>query len=121
MSGLLDEVLAAHGGLERWQAVTALTAHGTFGGLLRSRFPGNRMANVTVRVQLAGQPPCGHSHALPTTDLLRGLCRPIRRHDYVAQPGCKTPDQAACDSEASEEAGGSGLSVLGEVGMLALV
>src|SRR4030088_3691596 len=55
MSGLLDEVLAAHGGLERWRAVTALTAHGTFGGLLRSRFPGNRMANVTVRVQLAQQ------------------------------------------------------------------
>lgn len=55
MSGLLDEVLAAHGGLERWQAVTALTAHGTFGGLLRSRFRGNRMANVTVRVQLAEQ------------------------------------------------------------------
>jgi hypothetical protein len=55
MSGLLDEVFAAHGGLQRWQAVTALTAHGTFGGLLRSRFPGNRMANVTVRVQLAQQ------------------------------------------------------------------
>jgi hypothetical protein len=55
MSGLLDEVLAAHGGLERWRAVTALTAHGTFGGVLRSRFPGNRMANVTVRVQLAEQ------------------------------------------------------------------
>ena len=55
MSRLLDEVFAAHGGLERWRAVTALTAHGTFGGLLRSRFPGNRMANVTVRVQLAEQ------------------------------------------------------------------
>ncbi|MFF7941499.1 hypothetical protein ACFZC5_17440 [Nocardia gamkensis] len=42
MSGLLDEVLTAHGGLERWRAVTALTAltaHGRFGGLLRSRFP----------------------------------------------------------------------------------
>jgi hypothetical protein len=55
VSGLLDEVLAAHGGLERWRAVTALTAHGTFGGLLRSRFPGNRMADVTVRVQPAEQ------------------------------------------------------------------
>jgi hypothetical protein len=55
MSGLLDEVLAAHGGLEQWRAVTALTAHGRFGGLLRSRFPGNRMANITVRVQLAEQ------------------------------------------------------------------
>jgi hypothetical protein len=55
VSGLLDEVLAAHGGLDRWRAVTALTAHGRFGGLLRSRFPGNRMANVNVRVQLAEQ------------------------------------------------------------------
>lgn len=55
MSGLLDEVLAAHGGLERWRSVTALTARATFGGLLRSRFPGNRMADVTVRVQLAEQ------------------------------------------------------------------
>lgn len=55
MGGLLDEVLAAHGGLDRWRAVTALTAHGRFGGLLRSRFPGNRMATVSVRVQLAEQ------------------------------------------------------------------
>jgi hypothetical protein len=55
MSGLLDEVVAAHGGIERWQAVTALTAHGRFGGLLRARFPGNRMAEVTVRVQSAQQ------------------------------------------------------------------
>jgi hypothetical protein len=55
VSGLLDEVLAAHGGLERWRAVTALTAHGSFGGLLRSRLPGNRMADVTVRVQVAEQ------------------------------------------------------------------
>jgi hypothetical protein len=44
MSELLDEVLAGHGGQKRWRAVTALTAHGRFGGTLRSRFPGNRMA-----------------------------------------------------------------------------
>ena len=55
MSGLLDEVLAVYGGLERWRAVTALTAHGRFSGLLRPRFPGNRMANVSVRVELAEQ------------------------------------------------------------------
>jgi hypothetical protein len=55
VSGLLNEVLAAHGGVERWRAATAITAHGTFGGLLRSRFPGNQMANATVRVQLAEQ------------------------------------------------------------------
>ncbi|WP_199561975.1 hypothetical protein [Micromonospora deserti] len=56
MSRLLDEILTAHGGLGRWQAMTALTAHGRFGGLLRSRFPGNRLANLTARVQLAEQP-----------------------------------------------------------------
>ena len=55
MNRLLAEVLTAHGGLERWRAVTAITAHGTFRGLLRSRFPGNRLANVNVRVQLAEQ------------------------------------------------------------------
>ena len=55
MSDLLDEVLAAHGGLERWRAVTALTAHGRFGGLLRTRMPGNRMADVNVRVEMAEQ------------------------------------------------------------------
>lgn len=55
MSGLLHEILIAHGGLERWRAATSLTAHGRFGGLLRSRFPGNRMADVNVRVQLAEQ------------------------------------------------------------------
>lgn len=55
MSGLLDEVLAAHGGLERWRAVTALAVDGRFGGLLCSRFPGNRMTNVTARLQMAHQ------------------------------------------------------------------
>jgi hypothetical protein len=55
MSELLDEVVAAHGGQKRWRAVTAMTAHGRFGGMLRSRFPGNRMAALTVRVHLAQQ------------------------------------------------------------------
>lgn len=55
MNQLLADVLTGHGGLERWRAAAAITAHGTFGGLLRSRFPGNRMANVNVRVQLTEQ------------------------------------------------------------------
>lgn len=55
MASLLDDVLAAHGGFERWQSITALTVHGTLGGLLRSRFPGNRMSNLTARIQLAKQ------------------------------------------------------------------
>ena len=54
MSGLVDEVLTAHGGVDRWRAVTAVTAHGRFGGLLSTRFPGNRVA-VAVRVRLAEQ------------------------------------------------------------------
>src|ERR1700751_1685462 len=66
MSGVLDEVLAVYGGLERWRAVTALTPHGRFRGLLRSRFPGNRMANVTVRVELAEQQAV--FHGLPHED-----------------------------------------------------
>ncbi len=55
MSWLLDEVITAHGGRDRWRAVTALTARGGFGGLLQARFPGNRMADVTARVELAEQ------------------------------------------------------------------
>lgn len=55
MNELLDEVLTAHGGLQRWRAVTAITVHGRFGGLLRRRFPGNQMASVNVRVQLPEQ------------------------------------------------------------------
>lgn len=55
MNALLEEVLTAHGGLERWRAVTAIAARGTFGGLLRSRFPGNQLADVDVRVELAEQ------------------------------------------------------------------
>jgi hypothetical protein len=33
VSALLDELLAAHGGADRWREVTAITAHGTSGGL----------------------------------------------------------------------------------------
>lgn len=55
MSELLDRVLGAHGGLERWRAVTALTVHARFSGLLSTRFPGNRMANATARVQMSDQ------------------------------------------------------------------
>jgi hypothetical protein len=55
MSGLLDEVLAAHGGVERWREVKAISSRGKVGGLLSSRFPGNRMADVNVRVQMAEQ------------------------------------------------------------------
>ncbi|BBX44426.1 hypothetical protein GCM10009641_54060 [Mycobacterium cookii] len=54
MNDLLHEVLSAHGGLERWRSAT--TVHGrvrTGGLLIRTRVPGNRMADyrITVDVQ----------------------------------------------------------------------
>jgi hypothetical protein len=55
MSGVLDEVLAAHGGLDRWRAAGTISALGRFGGVLRSRMPGNRMASVALQMDLAEQ------------------------------------------------------------------
>jgi hypothetical protein len=52
---LLDEVLTAHGGAQRWRSVSTITAQGRLGGLLPKRFPGNKLANFTVRVQVAEQ------------------------------------------------------------------
>src|SRR3990170_2814829 len=40
MNELLDDVLTAYGGAERWQSVSAITAQGRAGGLLPKRFPG---------------------------------------------------------------------------------
>lgn len=51
---LLDEVLDAHGGLERWRAARRVGARVRSGGLLiRTRVPGNRFADyrVTTEVQ----------------------------------------------------------------------
>ncbi|WP_320672715.1 hypothetical protein [Patulibacter defluvii] len=53
MSGLLDEVLAAHGGVERWRSTTAIAARGRLEGLLPKRFPGERLARFDVRVDVA--------------------------------------------------------------------
>src|SRR5579859_653320 len=55
LSGLLAEVVAAHGGLAGWNAAAAITARARFGGLLSSRFPGSRMAVVRVMAQLEAQ------------------------------------------------------------------
>ena len=54
MSELLDEVSAADGAAERWHAVTAITAHSTGGGVLRSRLargraPAAQCCNQRVR------------------------------------------------------------------------
>ncbi len=51
--GLLDEVLDAHGGLERWSAATEIKARVRSGGVLpRTRTPGNRLADYELSVQL---------------------------------------------------------------------
>ena len=52
MNELLDEVLTAHGGTQRWQSVSAITARGRLGGLFPTRFPGNKLANFTVAVRI---------------------------------------------------------------------
>ena len=53
MSALLDEVLEAHGGLERWRAASAVRARVRSGGLLvRTRVPGNRFADYRLKVDV---------------------------------------------------------------------
>jgi hypothetical protein len=53
MSALLDEVLEAHGGLERWRAARTISARMRSGGLLmRTRVPGNRFADYQVTVDV---------------------------------------------------------------------
>ena len=54
MTGLLEEVLEAHGGLERWRAARSITARVRSGGfLLRTRVPGNRFADYRITVEPA--------------------------------------------------------------------
>jgi hypothetical protein len=50
---LLEEVLEAHGGLERWSTTKRITARERVGGLLpRTRMPGNRFAECKVTVDV---------------------------------------------------------------------
>jgi hypothetical protein len=50
---LLDEVLEAHGGAERWRSANEIRAHVRTGGfLVRTRFPGNRMAEYDLRLNV---------------------------------------------------------------------
>jgi hypothetical protein len=53
MGALLDEVLEAHGGLERWRAARTIQARVRAGGfLLRTRVPGNRFADYRLTVDV---------------------------------------------------------------------
>ena len=54
VSELLDQVLEAHGGLERWRAAKTIRAAVRAGGmLLRTRMPGNRFADYRLQMELA--------------------------------------------------------------------
>lgn len=54
--GLIDQVLEAHGGLERWRAARTIESRVRTGGLLlRTRMPGTRFADYRQRVQV-GEP-----------------------------------------------------------------
>ena len=51
---LLDEVLAAHGGADRWRAARTIRAGVRSGGLLpRTRIPGNRLADYRLTVDVS--------------------------------------------------------------------
>ncbi len=51
--GLLDEVLEAHGGVERWRDASTITARVRSGGfLVRTRMPGTRFADYTLNVDV---------------------------------------------------------------------
>ncbi len=52
MTELLDKVLTAPGGAERWQSISSITARGRLDGLLPKRFAGNKLANFTFQVQI---------------------------------------------------------------------
>lgn len=55
MSALLDEVLEAHGGADRWRSVSSITAQGRITGLLPKRFAGNKLASFTFEVRTTKQ------------------------------------------------------------------
>jgi hypothetical protein len=82
MSALLDEVLTAHGGAERWQSVSTITARGRLEGLLPKRFAGNKLSNFTFQVQVAEQHTVLHDfpHAGKRAVFDRGDVR-IESHD----------------------------------------
>lgn len=53
MSDLLEEVLDAHGGIDRWRSAATIHARVRSGGLLlRTRVPGNRLADYRITVDV---------------------------------------------------------------------
>ena len=61
---LLDEVVEAHGGIERWMAVRAIRGRVRSGGLLiRTRVPGKAFRDA--RLEVAGAEPVGSATPFP--------------------------------------------------------
>lgn len=81
MSELLDEVLDAYGGAERWRSISTITARGRLGGLLPQRFPGGKLSTFAVEVSVAEQRTVLHDfpHAGQRGVFDRGAAR-IERH-----------------------------------------
>lgn len=55
MNKLLDEVLNAYGGVERWRSISSIKAQGHVSGLLPKRFPGTKLADVTFGIDTGVQ------------------------------------------------------------------
>lgn len=94
MRGLLDDVIAAHGGAQRWQSVSSITARGRLGGLLPKRFAGNKLAHFTVEVRTAE--PHSVLHDFPRTGLRAVFDRgEVRIEDHTGEPlGTRTDPRA---------------------------
>jgi hypothetical protein len=103
MSALLDEVLEANGGLERWRAASTITARVRSGGvLLRTRVPGTRFAEYRLTVEV-------HKP--------RAVLDPFPRDDQVGvfdrgESRIETRDGEVLESRAAPRPAFSGLSGL---------
>jgi len=94
MNGLLDDVLAAHGGAQRWQSVSSITARGRLGGLLPRRFPGNKLATFTVEVRAAE--PHTVLHDFPRTGVRAVFDRgEVRIENHAGEPLDRRTDPRA--------------------------
>ena len=107
MTALLDEVLEAHGVLARWRKARTVQARVRTGGLLiRTRVPGNRLADshLTVYVQeprtvLDPFPRDGQRGVFE-----RGAARIESRDGAVLSSRCRTAVDAAFDHARSRDA-----------------
>lgn len=64
-TALLQEVLTAHGGADRWNSVSTITATGHIEGLLPKRFSGNKLADFSFKIRTAEQQTAIHGFPGP--------------------------------------------------------